>query len=327
MLAASLAADVPLFIASPTSDWASAGRVVRAVAGHRHEVAVRLLLADEGDLRLGRGLGDEVVDAGLAGDGRRRPGVVAGDHHRPDAHLAELGEALDEAFLDRVLELDQAQDAVVVRSASGVAPASAMRSVSATTSGGTAPSSSAAIASTAPLRIVAPSVEPDAARPGLGPERDLLGDRRGESREAGVVAGRRPAAPSSARRSRARSTIERPSGVSSRIEETSAAVRTRPRSRRARRDRRREPVAVGDRAGLVEQDDVDVAGRLDRPAAHRQHVEARDAVHAGDADGGQQAADRRRDEAHEEGDQGDGLDRRPGVRRRTAAASRWPGGT
>ena len=84
--------------------------VVGAVAGHRDEVAVRLLLADERDLRLGRGLGDEVVDAGLARDRRRGPRVVAGDHHRPDAHLAELGEALDEALLDGVLELDHAED-------------------------------------------------------------------------------------------------------------------------------------------------------------------------------------------------------------------------
>ena len=74
----------------------------------------------------------------------------------------------------------------------------------------------------------------------------------------------------------------------------------------------REAIAVGDRAGLVEEDDVDVAGRLDGPAAHREHVEARDAVHAGDADRRQQAADRRRDEAHEERDQGDRVDGRAG---------------
>ena len=65
--------------------------------------------------------------------------------------------------------------------------------------------------------------------------------------------------------------------------------------------------------GLVEQDDVDVTGRLDRATAHGQDVEARHAVHAGDADGGQQAADRGRDEAHEQGDEGDGVDRRARV--------------
>ena len=74
-----------------------------------------------------------------------------------------------------------------------------------------------------------------------------------------------------------------------------------------------QPVAVGDGAGLVEQDHVDVARRLDGPPAHRQHVEARDPVHAGDADRRQQAADRRRDEADEEGDERDRVDGRAGV--------------
>ena len=45
MLPASFAAVVPVFIATPTSAWASAGRVVRAVAGHRDELAALLLAA------------------------------------------------------------------------------------------------------------------------------------------------------------------------------------------------------------------------------------------------------------------------------------------
>ena len=47
------------------------GRVVGAVAGHRDEPAVGLLLADQLELALRRGLGEEVVDAGLLGDLRR----------------------------------------------------------------------------------------------------------------------------------------------------------------------------------------------------------------------------------------------------------------
>ena len=157
MLAASLHADVPLFMASPTSAWATAGRVVRAVAGHRDQVALGLLAADERDLVLRRGLGDEVVDAGLPGDRRRGARVVAGDHHGPDAHPAELGEALDEALLDRVLQLDQPQDAAVAPSASGVAPWSAIRS-GRPRPRPAGPPRSAAIASTAPFRIEPPSV-------------------------------------------------------------------------------------------------------------------------------------------------------------------------
>ena len=63
MLPASLADDVPVFIATPTSACASAGRVVGAVAGHRDQPAALLLLADQRHLVLGRGLGEEVVDA------------------------------------------------------------------------------------------------------------------------------------------------------------------------------------------------------------------------------------------------------------------------
>ena len=43
-------------------------RVVRAVAGHRHEPAAGLLAADQRHLVLGCRLGEEVVDSGLVGD-------------------------------------------------------------------------------------------------------------------------------------------------------------------------------------------------------------------------------------------------------------------
>ena len=79
-------------------------------------------------------------------------------------------------------------------------------------------------------------------------------------------------------------------------------------------------VAERDRAGLVEQQDVDVAGRLDRAAGEREHVAAHEPVHARDADRRQQRADRRRDERDEQRDER----RRPtrGVREvaRTGAA-------
>ena len=64
----------------------------------------------------------------------------------------------------------------------------------------------------------------------------------------------------------------------------------------------RHPVAVRDRAGLVEQQHVDVARGLDRAAAHRDHVLAHQPIHAGDPDRREQAADRRRDQAHEQRD-------------------------
>ena len=53
---------------------------------------------------------------------------------------------------------------------------------------------------------------------------------------------------------------------------------------RYRNDLGRQPIAESDGAGLVEQQRIDVAGGLDRAAGHRQHVEAHQTVHAGDAD-------------------------------------------
>ena len=72
-------------------------------------------------------------------------------------------------------------------------------------------------------------------------------------------------------------------------------------------------VAERDGAGLVEQQRVDVARRLDRAAGHGEHVEAHQPVHAGDADGRQQRADRGRDQRHEQRDQHDDRDRAAGI--------------
>src|SRR2546427_5682864 len=58
------------------------------LAGHRHELALALLVLDELHLRLRRRLREEVVNARLAGDGRRGARVVAGD--RSEEHTSEL---------------------------------------------------------------------------------------------------------------------------------------------------------------------------------------------------------------------------------------------
>ena len=89
-------------------------RVVGAVAAHGDELALGLLVADELQLVLGRRLGEEVVDAGLGGDGGRGHRVVAGDHDGADAHAAQLGEALADAALDDVLEVDDAEQPAVL---------------------------------------------------------------------------------------------------------------------------------------------------------------------------------------------------------------------
>ena len=66
---------------------------------------------------------------------------------------------------------------------------------------------------------------------------------------------------------------------------------------------RRFAVAQRDRAGFVQEQNVHVAGGFDRPSAHRQHILLHHAVDAGDADGGEQAADGGGDQAHEERDE------------------------
>ena len=109
MLPASLAADVPVFIATPTSAWASAGASLVPSPVIATSLPPLLLALDQRHLVLGRGLGEEVVDAGLVGDRLGGQRVVAGDHDRADAHRAQLVEALPHALLDDVLEVDDAE--------------------------------------------------------------------------------------------------------------------------------------------------------------------------------------------------------------------------
>ena len=116
------------------------------------------------------------------------------------------------------------------------------------------------------------------------------------------------------KRSLARTTIERPSGVSSaRLESCAASASSRSVDARQRQELGRLAVAERDGAGLVEQQRGAVAGRLDGPAGPREHVVLHQAVHAGDADRREQRADRRGDEAHEQRREHDHVLARAGV--------------
>ena len=64
--------------------------------------------------------------------------------------------------------------------------------------------------------------------------------------------------------------------------------------------RRRLAIAVRDRARLVEQQHVTVARGLDGTARRRDDIGAHHPPHPGHADRGEQAADRRRDQAHQQ---------------------------
>jgi hypothetical protein len=96
----------------------------------------------------------------------------------------------------------------------------------------------------------------------------------------------------------ASTTMERPSGVSSASEASCAASASSCSVTPGSGNKfRRLAVAERDGAGLVEQQRVDVARGLHRAAGHRQHVEAHQPVHAGDADRRKQRADRGRNQA------------------------------
>ena len=90
MLPASFAAWVPVFMATPTSAWASAGASLvpsPVIATSLPSACSRLISAI---LSSGVACGEEIVDARFLGDRRGGQRVVAGDHHRLDAHRAEV---------------------------------------------------------------------------------------------------------------------------------------------------------------------------------------------------------------------------------------------
>ena len=296
MFPASRAACVPVFIATPTSACGERGRVVRAVAGHRDEVAARLLAPDQRHLVLGLRLGEEVVDARLLGDRLRGQRVVAGDHHRADPHRPQLREALAHALLDDVLEVDDAERPSVARrrrAACRRTRRSARRSPS--SSAGTVPPAASIqrrIASAAPLRIERPSRSTPLIRVSAVNGTSVAARRRR------ARAGR--SAPSRARRS------------------SGPRASRRRGSRAARRRRARAPRRPGSgrnsvawrlpsvivpvlSSSSVEQSP---AASTARPR-EREHVAAHEPVHAGDPDRREQAADRRRDQADEQRDEHD----------------------
>ena len=101
------------------------------------------------------------------------------------------------------------------------------------------------------------------------------------------------------------STMLFPSGVSSAAEARAAnAAHVGGGIRADGQECRRVPVAYGDRAGLIQQHDIDVAGQFHRLAALGDDVGLQGAVHARDADGGEQGADGGGNEADQKGNEG-----------------------
>src|ERR1019366_1657316 len=85
-------------------------RIVGAITDHRDELAVGLLLADVSELRLGRALRDEVIDARFFRDRRGGERIVAGYHNAAHAHPAQTLQALADAGFQNIGQYDDTDD-------------------------------------------------------------------------------------------------------------------------------------------------------------------------------------------------------------------------
>ena len=114
MLPASRAAMVPVFIATPTSAWASAGASL--VPSPHMATSLPLACSSRISLSLASGVAwaRKSSTPDFRGDGGGGERIVAGDHHGADAHLAQRREALADAAFDDVLEMDDAQQLAVL---------------------------------------------------------------------------------------------------------------------------------------------------------------------------------------------------------------------
>ena len=270
-------------------------RVVRAVAGHGDEISLRLLLADQRQLVFRRRLGEEVVDAGFARDRCRGQRVVAGDHHRADAHHAQTIESLLHPAFDDVFEIDRADDALVLGDDERRSTfAGDLRNVllhlrrkrSALRANELGDRVGRAFADRPSV------VEVEAGHARLRGERNEVRAHLAQLAAAKVEL-------------LLRQNDDRPSlrcFVRERRELRDLGELLKLHSRRGR-ELRRLTIAERDRAGLVEKEHVHVARGFDGAARHRQDVVLEHAIHSGDADRGEQRADRRGDQADEERDE------------------------
>src|SRR5208283_3452904 len=88
--------------------------VIGAVADHRDQFALGLLIANQPKLGLGSGFGLELIYTGLVSNRGRRERIVASDHDGLQAHCPKPREALADTFLDNVFEMDDTENAGVL---------------------------------------------------------------------------------------------------------------------------------------------------------------------------------------------------------------------
>ena len=112
MLPASLAACVPEFMAMPTSACASAGASFVPSPIMATSLPSACSLRMYASLASGVASATKVVDTRLRGNRGRGQRIVAGDHHRSQAHFAQAFKSLGNAGLENVFQHDQAGDAI-----------------------------------------------------------------------------------------------------------------------------------------------------------------------------------------------------------------------
>ena len=267
-------------------------RVVGAVTGHGHEVPLGLVAANGRQLRLGGGLGDEVVQPRLGGDGRGRERVVAGDHDGLDAHGAQVGEVLADARLDDVLQMDDPEHLPVPghheRGAAGPGhPVGDGRGLGAV--------AAPALLHVGPHGIGGPLANLVAAE--VHPAHARLG-REGHHGEARSGQGALADAEALLGEHHHRAAL---GGLVGQARQLGGVGQVALAGAVHGQEGRGLAVAQSDGAGLVQQQHVHIAGRLHGPTARGQHVGPVQTTHAGNADGRQQRADGGGRQAHEQG--------------------------
>ena len=258
------------------------GRVVGAVAGHGDEAAFGLFAFDEGHLVFGLCFGEKIVDTGLTRNSSGSQRIVAGDHHGANAHSTEMIEAFAHAAFDDVRKCDHTEDAAILRDEKRRATRAGdflgysldfVRNDLAALVNVACNGLLCALANFAAVDI-------DTGHASL----------RREGMEYRVMSGKITAAELVAFLGE---------------DDDGAAFRGFVGERRklcgvcemrfinARRGEKvsRGAITQRDGASFVEEKNVDVACGFDGPAGHGENVAAEQAVHAGDADGGQQTTD------------------------------------
>ncbi len=263
--------------------------VVGTVATHGDHLAFGLFTADALQFALRRSLGNKVIDPGFGGNCSRSQRVIAGHHDGANTHRPQLGETLANAGFNHVLQVNGTEQLAVAGHQQRRAPA---LGDSLNVAGQGRRHLLAAQIEVIEHRIdrtlaVAMPLPVGPGQAGFGRERNHLDRLTGRLlhrvQAAQVLDNRLALGGVIGQRGQQRRLRQVAGGHARRLEHGAAAA-----------------VTEGDGAGLVQQQHVYVTGRLYCTARLGDHVQAHQAVHAGDADGRQQATNGGRNQRHQQ---------------------------